>query len=136
MKDTITRILFTTCAAVILLAVYFLITGEKYFLVITIFHIFIVNIIINIGIYFRSKFEIQKFILEFFVDVSFIIVVLLIFGYVLNWYPAVPVWYIALMAAIIYIIAAVTTVVKIKKNTKEINELLEKRKEKDSGFVS
>ena len=130
MKDTITRIFFTTCAAVILLAVYLSITGEKQFLVNTIFHLFIVNIIINIGIYFRSKIEIQKFLLEFFIDVSFIIIVLLIFGYILNWYPAVPVWYIAMMAAIIYIIAAVTTVVKIRKNTKEINELLEKRKKR------
>ena len=136
MKDAINRILFTTCAAIILLAVYLSIAGEELLLINTIFHILIVNIIINIGIYFRSKIEIRKFLLEFFIDVGFIIIVLLIFGYFFNWYPAVPVWYIAVMAAVIYLTAAVTTVVKINKNTKEINELLEKRREKDTDVAS
>jgi len=136
MKNTITRILFTTCMAIILLAVYFLIIGEKQIPIITIFQIFTANIIINIGLYFRSKIEISKFLLEFFIDVSYIIIVLLIFGYIFDWYSYVPVWYLAMMASVIYIIAVITTVVKIKNDTKEINDLLQKRKEKNTNIAS
>jgi len=136
MKNTITRILFTTCMAILLLAVYFLIIGEKQIPIITIFQIFTANIIINIGLYFRSKIEIRKFLLEFFIDVSYIIIVLLIFGYIFDWHSYVPVWYLAMMASVIYIIAVVTTVVKIKNDTKEINDLLQKRKEKNTNIAS
>ena len=136
MKETITRILFTTCSAIILLAVYLLITGEKQIPIITIFQIFAANIIINIGLYFRSKIEIRKYLLEFFIDVSYIIIVLLIFGYIFDWHSYVPVWYLAMMASVIYIIAVVTTVVKIKNDTKEINDLLQKRKEKNTNIAS
>jgi len=136
MKNTITRILFTTCMAILLLAVYFLIIGEKQISIFTIFQIFTANIIINIGLYFRSKIEIRKFLLEFFIDVSYIIIVLLIFGYIFDWHSYVPVWYLAMMASVIYIIAVVTTVVKIKNDTKEINDLLQKRKEKNTNIAS
>ena len=136
MKNTITRILFTTCAAILFLAVYMLIIGNEDIDIITIFQIFAANIIINIGIYFRFKIEIRKFILEFLIDVSYIIIVLLIFGYIFNWHSYVPVWYLAMMASIIYIIAVVTTVVKIKNDTKEINNLLLKRKEKNTNIAS
>jgi len=136
MKNTITRILFTTCAAILFLAVYMLIIGNEDIDIITIFQIFAANIIINIGIYFRYKIEIRKFILEFLVDVSYIIIVLLIFGYIFDWHSYVPVWYLAMMASVIYIIAVVTTVVKIKNDTKEINDLLLKRKEKNTNIAS
>ena len=136
MKNTITRILFTTCMAILLLAVYFLIIGEKQIPIITIFQIFTANIIINIGLYFRSKIEIRKFLLEFFIDVSYIIIVLLIFGYIFDWHSYVPVWYLAMMASVIYIISVITTVVKIKNDTKEINDLLQKRKEKNTNIAS
>ena len=136
MKNTITRTLFTTCLAIILLAVYFLIIGEKQIPIVGIFQIFTANIIINIGLYFRSKIEISKFLLEFFIDVSYIIIVLLIFGYIFDWYSYVPVWYLAMMASVIYIIAVITTVVKIKNDTKEINDLLQKRKEKNTNIAS
>ena len=136
MKETITRIFFTTCAAIVLLAAYFLITGAKQIPVNTIFQIFAANIIINVGFYFRSKIEIRKFLLEFLIDVSYIIIILLIFGYIFDWYSYVPVWYLAIMASAIYIMAVVTTVVKIKKDTEEINDLLQKRKEKNTDIAS
>jgi len=136
MKETITRILFTTCAAILFLAVYMLIIGNEDIDIITIFQIFAANIIINIGIYFRFKIEIRKFILEFLIDVSYIIIVLLIFGYIFNWHSYVPVWYLAMMASVIYIAAVITTVVKIKNDTKEINDLLQKRKEKNTNIAS
>ena len=136
MKNTITRILFTTCAAILILAVYMLIIGNEDIDIITIFQIFAANIIINIGIYFRFKIEIRKFFLEFLIDVSYIIIVLLVFGYIFDWHSYVPVWYLAMMASVIYIIAVITTVVKIKNDTKEINNLLLKRKEKNTNIAS
>ena len=128
MKQMITRILFTTGAALVILAVFMKIIGEEYLFICHIFEILGANILINVGLYFRHKFEIRTVILEFIVDVSYIISVLLVFGKIFNWYPAFPVWYLVIMAVVIYISVIVISVVKIRKDTKEITELLKKRR--------
>jgi len=127
MKTTIMRILFTTGAAVIGLAVFLKIIGAEYLYIRHIFEILGANTLINVGLFFRRKFEIRSVILEFIVDVSYIILVLLMFGKIFIWYPALPVWYLVIMAVVIYLFVIVTTVVKISKDTKEINKLLKKR---------
>ena len=132
MKKTIVRILFTTGAALVILAVFLKITGAEHLYINHVFEILGANTLINLGLYFRYKFEIRNVFLEFIVDVSYIIFILLVFGKIFNWYPALPVWYLVIMAVVIYIFVIVTTVVKIRRDTKEINELLTKRKGRQS----
>jgi hypothetical protein len=128
MKKIITRIVFSTGAALVILAFYLVLAGAENINVRLIFEIFGANIVINIGLFLRHKFEIRYFILEFLVDVCFIILVLLICGAIFNWFPAFPVWYLVMMAVVIYLFVVITTAAKIRKDAKEINELLQKRK--------
>jgi len=79
------------------------------------------------------KFEIRNLILEYLVDISYIIAVLIVFGLIFDWYSAIPVWLIVAMAVVIYIFAMIFTVTKIKNDAKELNQLLQKRQEKDTA---
>jgi len=135
MKQTIVRLFFTTGAALVILAVFFKIIGAEYMNINHIFEILGANIFINFGIYIRRKFEIRNVILEYIVDISYILLVLLVFGKIFNWYPALPVWYLIVMAVVIYISVIATTAVKIRKDTKEINDLLKKREEKQNKIA-
>ena len=136
MKNTITNTMFTTGTSLVVLAVYFLITGENEMGVQRVLEIFGANIVINFGILFRYKFEIKNVILEYFVDVTYITCVLLVFGFIFNWYSAIPFWLLPAMAAGIYMFVVIISVVKINIDAKEINDLLQKRKEKEADNVS
>jgi len=122
--------MFTTGTSLVILAIYLSITNQGFISNETVFEIFGANIVINFGLYLRFKFEIRNAILEFLVNVSYIIIVLLVFGNIFDWYSAVPVWFLSIMAVVIYIFAVIITIVKIQKDAKEINELLRKRKKK------
>jgi hypothetical protein len=128
--------MFTTGAALVILAVFFVIFDLKFILVPTVFQIFTANIVINAGLFVISKFESRYAIVEYIVDISYIIAVLVAFGAIFDWYSAVPVWVIVVMAIVIYLFAIIISMNKLRKDTKKINELLKKRREKDTGTVS
>lgn len=136
MKTTMARTMLTTGASLSILAVYFFITGEKELQIITIFQTIWANIVINLGIFLRYKFEIKNVILDYIIDVTYITLVLIVFGAVFDWYSKVPVWLLAAMAVGIYAFVIITSVIKINKDTKEINDLLQKRKEKEAAGVN
>lgn len=136
MKKTISNTMFSTGAALVILAVYFLVTGEREMGIQRILEIFGANIVICFGIMFIAKIEIKNIILEYIIHVSYIIAVLLAFGAIFNWYSAVPAWLLVVMAVVIYAFVIVINVLKINKETKEINDLLQKRKAKETGIVS
>jgi hypothetical protein len=133
MKKTLANTILTTGAALAILAVFFLIIGEEDIPVRTVFEILGANILINFGLFLRFKFEIRNLFLDFITDVCYIITVLLIFGVIFDWYSAIPFWLLPAMALVIYIFVITTNIVKMNKDTKEINELLQKRNEKNTG---
>jgi len=135
MKKITLRILFTTGAALVLLSIYMKIIGVEQLNISHTFEILAANTQINIGLFFRHKFEIRNVIIEYIIDISYLLIVLLVFGKIFDWYPALPVWYLVIMAVVIYIAVIVTTVVKIHKDTQEINALLKKRDEKQSKIA-
>jgi len=136
MKKIIINTMFTTGSSLIILAFFFIFINEKNILVQTVFEIFGANILINLGLFIRQKFEIRNVILEFMADVSFIIIILTAFWAVFNWHTGVPLWFLFITAVVIYIFATITAIAKIRRDTKEINELLQKRKEKHTDSAS
>ena len=136
MKKLIINIIFCTGAALVILALFFFIFGEKQMLVSTVFQIFGANIIINIGVLLLHKIEIRYLILEYLLDVSYIIAVLVLFGYIFDWFNIIPIWVLIIMAVVIYIFVIIASIVNIRKKTKEINELLQKRKEKMKNIAT
>jgi hypothetical protein len=136
MKKIIINIMFTTGASLVILAVFFVIINEKSIVVKSVLEIFGANILINLGLFIRHRFEIRNVILEFMADVSYIIVILTAFWAIFDWHTGVPLWFLFITAVVIYIFATITAIAKIRKETKEINELLQKRKDKNGDSAS
>ena len=132
-RKTITNIMFTTGASLVILAAFSTLFGKEISYAPVVLQIFAANIVINIGLFILWKFEIRYLILQYLLDVGYIIVVLIVFGLVFDWYSAVPVWFLVVTAAVIYIFATIITITKFRKDTNEINELLQKRKEKQGN---
>ena len=138
MKKTVSYILFTTGAALVILALFsiFIVGDVELIDGNVVLEIFLANIVINFGLFLRWKFEIRYVILEYLVDISYIIIVLVIFGLIFDWYSAVPLWLLVVMATAIYLFAIIITFTKIRKDTAEMNELLQKHKEKQTDTAS
>jgi len=135
-KSIITNTMFVTGAALVILAVFSLLLNVEIHFVPTVFEIFAANIIIILGLFLRWKLEIRNIILEYLVDISYIIVVLVVFGLVFDWYSAIPMWLLVAMAVVIYIFAMIISVTKINKDAKELNKLLLKRQKKQTDSAS
>ena len=129
MKKTIVNTILTTGISIIGLTSYFVLTQRNTVLVHTILELFAANIIIHIGLHIRDKFEIFNVVLEHIIDISYTLVILVVFGILFNWFSAVPVWILILSGIIIYIMTSVLTISKINKDTNEINKLLHKLQE-------
>jgi len=136
MRKTVVNTMFTTGAALVILAVFFVIYDLEFILVPTVFQIFAANIVINVGLFVTSKFESRYAIVEYLLDISYIIAVLVVFGAIFDWYSAIPVWVLIVMAIVIYLFAIIISMNKLRNDTKKINELLQKRREKDINTVS
>jgi len=131
-KKIIINIMFTTCASLILDAVFAVIIGYESIYVHTLFEILAANIIIHLGLILTKKFESSYVILEYVLDVSYIIVVLIIFGLVFNWFSLIPVWYLVITAVAIYAFGIFISIAKIRKESDDLNKLLQKRKNKNN----
>jgi len=135
-KKIINDIMFVTGAALVILAVFSLLFGVEISFVPTIFEVFIANIVIILGLYLRGKFETRNIILEYLVNISYIVAVLVVFGLIFDWYNAVPVWLLIAMAVVIYIFAMIFTAAKLKRDAEELNKLLQKRHENKANNAS
>ncbi len=135
-RKTIVNTLTCTGAALILLAFFTAVIGGRSITVRTFFEILGVNALINAGLLLTHKFESVYEVLEFLLDISYIIVILLIFGFIFGWFSSIPVWYLIAMAVLIYVFALITNIIRIHKDAKEINDLLKKRKEQKNHSVT
>jgi hypothetical protein len=129
MKKAFINLMFTTGISIVGLTVYFAIIHINRVLVHTILELFGANILIHLGLFLRSKFEIRNLILEHIIDISFVLIVLIAFGLIFKWFTSVPVWILIVSCILIYIITSILNISKIKKDTREINSLLEKIEE-------
>jgi len=135
-KNIITNIMFVNSAALVILAVFSVFFNIEIHFVPTVFEISAANIIIILGLFLRWKLEIRNIILEYLVDISYIIFVLVVFGLIFDWYSAIPVWLLVAMAVVIYIFAMIISVTKINKDAKELNKLLQKRQRNQADSAS
>jgi hypothetical protein len=115
--------MISTGASLIILAAFLLTAGREVNYANTVFEVFGANIVINLGLFFLFKLEFRNIILEYLLDVSYIIAVLVIFGKVFEWY-AVPIWFLIVMAVVIYIFVSILAIVNLRKNSQKLNTLL------------
>jgi len=84
-----------------------------------------VSILIIGGLSFIQKIENKYLILEFLIGIGYVIIVVLVFGALFNWFSDRK-WILIIMAIVGYIFTLLTNTVKTRKDAREINELLKK----------
>jgi hypothetical protein len=135
-KNIIALIMFVTGAASVILAAFSALFGVEIHFVPSVFEIFAANILIILGLFVRRKFEIRYMLLEYLIDITYTVAVLVVSGFVFNWYSSVPMWLLVVMAVVIYLFGMIIFFIRFKKDTNEMNELLQKRKKKQAETVS
>lgn len=95
----------------------------------SIYESFVVNIIIHVGLLFVRKLESNYSIIELFLSVGYVLCVLIVAGFVFNWYSSTPLWVVVLMGVCIFAVACIIDLFKINEDIKFINHTLKKRKE-------
>jgi len=129
-KKIIVNTMISTGAVLVILSIFFIFLNLNSMSIYIIFQIFGANIVINCGLSLLSKLESRYAIVEYLRDVSCIIIVLIVFGAVFGWYSLIPVWVLVIMAVAIYVFMVIISTVKTRNDTRKINNLLRKRREK------
>jgi len=135
-KSTIINTMVTTAATLVILSIFKIVFNQDYIRVRGVLEILGANAVINCGLLLTHKIESRFIILEYLLDISYIIAVLVVFGAVFNWYSTAPVWVLVVMAVMIYLFAIIITITRIQSSTRKINELLRKRREKNDDSAS
>jgi hypothetical protein len=117
---------FTIGISIVGLTLYYVFIREKAILVNTILQLTGANILIHLLLHLRDKFEIRNPIIESIVDSSIIIAILIAFGLIFGWFAKVPLWLLVASGIGYYMITSIITVSKTKKDTEEVNEILNK----------
>ena len=135
MKRTIQNIFFTHGTTLTILALFYIFFDIKNITVTTVFEVLGANIVINLGILLLHNLDTRYLILEYLIDICYIIIVLVTFWKIFGWYNT-PILVFVIMAVVIYAFASMLDILIIKKETKIINELLQKRDENTDDSAS
>lgn len=127
MKRIVVNIMSTTGISLVILALIGAFSGAGFLCIDSVFQVFAANVVIHLGLILTNKFESKYLVLESFLDISYTIVILLTFGLAFGWYPYTPVWVLAIMAVIVYLIGCASNIFRMREDVKIVNELLQNR---------
>lgn len=130
MKKFAINVLTTTGLSLVLLSVIALCFQAECIFVQTVFQILGANIVFHSGFLLISKLEMKWPFAELFLNIAMIIILLLVFGSLFDWFSSTPVWILILMGLVIYIISAVLQLFSMRQDAQEINTLIRERKER------
>lgn len=130
MKKVIVRILCSTGITLIVLALGGMMSGARFLCISSVFESFAANIVIYLGFLFTQKFESNYAIIEFIIDLSYTIVVLIVFSVIFGWFSTTPIWILIIIAIVVYTAGIVLSITRMRQDIEEINVLLSKRKNK------
>jgi hypothetical protein len=136
LKKIILYIFASTGMVLFLLTIFIMFKENKFISAITILEIIGVNIVIAIGLRLSKKIESRYAILEFLLDIGFMTAVIVASGILFKWYYYIPVWVPLVIVLVVYILFYLLDIVRVRRDIKEINKLLQKLKEKEDNAAS
>ncbi|MDE5717593.1 MAG: hypothetical protein K2I53_08280 [Lachnospiraceae bacterium] len=128
MKKFAINVLTTTGLTLVLLSVIALFFQAQCIFLQTVFQILSANIVFHFGFLLISKLEMKRPFAELFLNIAMIIILLLVFGSLFDWFSSTPVWILIPMGLVIYIISAVLQLFSMRQDAQEINTLIRERK--------
>jgi len=136
LKRIILYVFASTGAVLFLLAVFAMFKGSGSINVETILQIIGANIVISTGLFLTHKIECRYAIFEFLLDIGFMLAVIILSGILFNWYSRITVWIPLVIVLMVYILFYLLDIIRVHRDIKEINKLLQKLREKETNTAS
>lgn len=130
MKKFAINVLTTTGLSLVLLSGIALFFQAECIFLQTVFQIFGVNIVFHAGFLLTGKLEMRWPFAELFLNIAMIILLLLFFGSLFDWFSSTPVWILIPMGLVIYLISTMLQLFRMRQDAQEINTLIRERKER------
>lgn len=131
MKKFVINILATTGLSLILLSVIALFYQAEYLCLQTVFQVFGANTVLHFGFLLLRKLEMKQLLIETFSGIAMIIILLIVCGFLFDWFSSTPVWVLIPMGFVIYIVSVVLDLISMRQDAREINMLIRKREGKE-----
>jgi hypothetical protein len=131
LRKIILYVLSSTGAVLFFLAVFVMFEENKSIHSITIFQITGANIVITLGLFMTNKIEFRYAILDFLLDIGLMIAVTISAQRIFKWYSSIPVWVPLIIVFAVYILFYLLDIIRVRRDINEINNLLQKLKEKE-----
>jgi len=136
LKKFILYIFASTGAVLFLLTIFIMFKENKFISANTILQIIGVNTVIAVGLRLSQKIESRYAIFEFLLDIGFMSAIIIVSGMLFKWYYHVPVWVPLVIVLMVYILFYLLDIIRVRRDIKEINKLLQKLKEKEDKSAS
>ena len=125
MKKILLNVMATTGISLVALALVATLYDGSLICIDTIFQVLGLNVVIYIGLHFMEFIEYRYVILETGLKLIYIIVLVLISGFLWRWYSNLPVVVLVIMTIAIFIVCVCLDVIGLISEVKSINFLLE-----------
>lgn len=129
MKKIAVHILATTGLSLLVLCLIGVLSNAKMLYISSVFETFIVNLMIHLWLLMTQKIEFRHVTVEFAIDIGFIFILLVICGGIWEWFESTPIWVLAIIAVVLYVISFFFNLLRMQQEVNEINELLHRRDE-------
>lgn len=131
MKKFVINVLATTGLSLILLSIIALFYQAEYLCLQTVFQVFGANAVLHFGFLLLRKLEMKRLLVETFSAIAMIIILLILCGFLFDWFSSTPVWILIPLGFVIYFVSAMLNLIGMRQDAREINMLIRKREGKE-----
>ena len=127
MRKAVTNFFATTGISLILLSLFALYFQAHWLLLVTIFQVFLVNILIHLALLTRQKWEFQQELVGSLLDLGIIEGIIYGLSFPFHWNASL--WVLLSIGLIIYLISRLLDLFYLGQEAQEINSLIKKRRQ-------
>lgn len=127
MRKAVTNFFATTGISLILLSLFALYFQAHWLLLVTIFQVFLVNILIHLALLTRQKWEFQQELVGSLLDLVIIEGIIYSLSFPFHWNASL--WVLLSIGLIIYLISRLLDLFYLGQEAQEINSLIKKRRQ-------
>ncbi|MHC1748341.1 MAG: hypothetical protein AB9856_08120 [Cellulosilyticaceae bacterium] len=124
MKHRIKNCLLTTCLSLLSLAIVATLYSAQFLCIATIYQVLFANVLIHLGLTLFQHFESKYFIVEIALEMGYMLVVLILLGFLFGWYSSTPLWVLIVMGITVYVIGGCIDIFRLNNHLDSINDHL------------
>lgn len=124
MKKIILNIMATTGIALVVLALVALCYDASMLCISSVFQVLGLNIVIYAGMYLLNRFEYPYPILETGLKLVYVLALVLVCGWIFDWYASTPIFVLIPMAIGIFVVCLCLDAISLMGEVKTINKLI------------